>query len=159
VSGSASQRPPHQIDRNQVADWLADSIVTRVTYHATSFEAASHILEHGVDIERSRSGAYGEGFYTATEPDPFFGPAILEVAIRLQHALAGSANDVEVVIDAIARRSRPRDYGLTLYGSRAVRRELLDLGYDGIVIYDGGGDGVDYVIALDEATVKIVVDG
>lgn len=39
-----------------------------------------------------------------------------------------------------------------------MRLELLSLGYDGIVIRDGGGDGVDYVIALDAATVKVVVE-
>jgi hypothetical protein len=158
VSGSAGQRQPHQIDRYQVVAWLAGSIVTRITYHATTAEAARDILEHGVEIERSLEGAYGQGFYTATEPDLFYGPTIVPVAIRLTHALTGTAREIEPVVDAIARRVRPRDRGLTPCGSRAVRRELLELGYDGIVIHDGGGDGVDYVIALDETTVKIVVD-
>ena len=39
-----------------------------------------------------------------------------------------------------------------------MRLELLRLGYDGIVIHDGGGDGIDYAVAIDEATVKVVVD-
>ena len=158
MSGSARRRPSHQIGRDEVSNWLVDSIVRRVTYHTTTFEAVRDILEHGVDIERSRSGAYGHGFYTATESDPFFGPATVEVAIRLSHPLVGPANEVEAIVDAIARRNRPRDSGLSQHGSRAVRRELLDLGYDGIVIYDAGGDGVDYVVALDATTVRIVVD-
>jgi hypothetical protein len=100
----------------------------------------------------------GAGFYTATERDTFFGPVIVEAAIRLVHPLVGTDHEIEIVVDAIARRHRPQDLGLSAQGSRAVRRELLDLGYDGLVIYDGGGDGIDYVIALDGATVRIVVD-
>ncbi len=38
-----------------------------------------------------------------------------------------------------------------------IRDELLRAGYDGIIVRDGGGDGIDYVIAIDNATVKVVV--
>jgi hypothetical protein len=115
-------------------------------------------VERGVNVERSRSGAYGQGFYTATEPDYFFGEVIVTVAIRLLRPMAGTNAEVEEVIDAIARRARPQDRGLTPEGRRAVRLALLRLGYDGIVLHDGGGDGIDYVIALDEAMVKVGVD-
>jgi hypothetical protein len=111
----------------------------------------------GVDIDVSYVGAYGQGFYTASEPDLFFGPEVVVVAVRLEQPFVGSMHEIESVVDAIARRTRPRDRGLTSQGSQAVRQELMSLGYDGIVVWDGGGDGVDYVIALDERTVKIVV--
>jgi hypothetical protein len=124
----------------------------------TTAQAAREIREWGVNIERSHGGAYGQGFYTATEADPFFGQVIVIAAIRLIRALIGTVDEIESMVDTLARRARPLDRGLTPRGSRAVRRELLRLGYDGIVIYDGGGDGIDYIIALDEATVKIVVD-
>ena len=39
----------------------------------------------------------------------------------------------------------------------AIRLELMRLGYDGIVVVDGGGDGVDYVIALVSEAVRVVV--
>jgi len=39
---------------------------------------------------------------------------------------------------------------------RRIRRALLDAGYDGLVIRDGGGDGVDYVIAMAADCVRIV---
>jgi hypothetical protein len=31
-------------------------------------------------------------------------------------------------------------------------------GYDGLVVGDAGGDGIDYVIALDAKSVRIVVE-
>jgi hypothetical protein len=42
--------------------------------------------------------------------------------------------------------------------ARRIRRELLAGGYDGLVVYDGGGDGVDYVIALVEGIVRVVTE-
>jgi hypothetical protein len=34
----------------------------------------------------------------------------------------------------------------------------VHLGYDGIVVRDAGGDGIDYVIAVEADAVKVVVD-
>lgn len=158
MPGSERDRPPHQIVRAEVAAWLEGSAVTNITHHVTTSEAAQHIVSRGVSIGRSVGGAYGQGFYTATEPDLFFGDTIVSVAIRMLRPLIGPASDIEPLVDAIARRAHPQDRGLTPRGRQAVRRELLRLGYDGIVLRDGGGDGIDYVIAIEDATVKVVVD-
>ena len=37
-----------------------------------------------------------------------------------------------------------------------IRRTLLREGYDGIIVRDAGGDGLDYVIALDGRSVKLL---
>jgi hypothetical protein len=39
-----------------------------------------------------------------------------------------------------------------------IRRHLLELGYDGIVVWDGGGDGIDYVVAIVDDCVRVVID-
>ena len=39
-----------------------------------------------------------------------------------------------------------------------IRLHLLELGYDGIVVWDGGGDGIDYVVAIVDGSVKVVID-
>ena len=43
----------------------------------------NHSLERGVEIARSRIGSYGQGFYTATATDPFYGDA--EIAVAISH--------------------------------------------------------------------------
>jgi hypothetical protein len=66
-------RTEHLIAADEVGAWLSDSIVQRVTFHRTSPEAALRILKEGVDPDVSEHGAYGQGFYTATETDEFCG--------------------------------------------------------------------------------------
>jgi hypothetical protein len=149
-------RPRHLIDRDEVPGWLADSVNKRVTYHRTTSNAAREIVERGVDVARSRVGAYGQGFYSATRGDPFFGDVELAVAIRLVRPLQGGDAAVGEVIDAIANRLEPGVGRITPRLAGAVRRVLLDLGYDGIIVTDGGGDGIDYVIALDGASVRLL---
>ena len=41
---------------------------------------------------------------------------------------------------------------------RQLRRELLRSGYDGLIVGDAGGDGIDYVIAIVDESVRIVVE-
>lgn len=86
-----------------MAIWLAGSIVRSVTYHATMPEAARQIVERGVDLRHSQRGAYGQGFYTATVPDPFFGQVVVAVAIRTVRPLIGTVDEVEAIVDRIAR--------------------------------------------------------
>jgi len=141
-----------------VAAWLADSVNKVVTYHRTTREAAADILEHGVDISKSRIGSYGQGFYTATRTDPLFGPAELAVAIRTRRPLVGDVEAVAAQIDALM----PRTYhgvpaAITPDTAAAIRLELLSLGYDGIIVLDGGGDETDYIVALDASAVKVVL--
>ena len=83
-------RPPHIISPDDVDAWLADSAVRVVTYHRTTRWAARSILERGVDMQLSRIGAYGQGFYTSTRtPGEELGDVTLPVAIRLQRPLIG----------------------------------------------------------------------
>lgn len=148
----------HLITPEEAETWLADSMVTSATYHRTTRAAAQDIFDHGVDPERSVRGAYGQGFYTSNDPEAFPGDAIVTVAIKLRHPLIGSVEEIERVIDALSDRLRPQAHGrITREVARAVRLELVDLGYDGIVIADAGGDGVDYVVALARETVKVVI--
>ena len=149
-------RPPHIITPDEVDIWLADSAVRAVTYHRTNPGAARHILEHGIDISRSRIGAYGQGFYTATESDPFFGDVELVVAIRLRDPLHGDQESIGDIVTMISDRLGDRSGRLSPLVAAGIRRELLDLGYDGISVVDGGGDGIDYVIALEAQAAKVV---
>jgi hypothetical protein len=149
-------RLPHLISPEQVADWLAGSSVMGTTFHRTSREAADRIRRLGPDPERSRVGSFGAGFYTAAVAEEEYEPACVVVAIRLLTPLTGSFDEVEQIIDRIAHRlNRPRGQ-ITLRVAAQIRRELLRLGYDGIIVPDGGGDGVDWVIALTGDAVKVV---
>jgi hypothetical protein len=153
--GKPPERPPHWIRPEEVDAWLADSMNKRVTYHRTTRLAAQNILEGGVDIERSRGGAFGRGFYTATDAGPFAGDAMLDVAIRTCRPLAGHLDEIEAQLDEFtARFSRTRR--LTPRVAEQIRQELLGLGYDGLIVRDAGGDGIDYVVALTADAVKVV---
>lgn len=152
-----ARRPAHLITSAEVDGWLADSVVTSVTYHRTSRQAARDIVEHGADIGSSWIGTYGQGLYSATVADQFFGEAEVAVAIRARNPLRGRWDEVGDYVDHLVRTLRPQDRGLTPSGAVAVRRGLPGLGYDGIVAIDAGGDGIDYVIAIAEGTVKVVI--
>lgn len=147
---------PHIIAPDEVETFLAGSVVRTVTYHRTSRFGAQSILERGIDISRSRIGAYGQGFYTTTESDPFFGDVVVTLAVRLVSPLYGDENWVAEVVNHIAARLGDRSGRITPEVAAGIRQELMNLGYDGIVVIDGGGDGIDYVIALEERVVKVV---
>jgi hypothetical protein len=149
-------RPPHLISPDEVSDWLAGSYVLAVTYHRTHRSAAAIIRSQGVDPTRSPGGSFGAGFYTATVEEEEYGPTTLAVAVRLQNPLVGPFADVEQTIDRIAGRLNPPRGEITPEVAQEIRVELLDLGYDGIVVLDGGGDGIDWVIALLGESVKVV---
>jgi hypothetical protein len=149
-------RPPHLISPDDVASWLSNSRNRRATYHRTSREAAERIRRRGVDPEQSRVGSFGQGFYTATVEEEEYGPARVIVAIRLMTPLTGRFAEVEEVVDRIAARLNPPHGQISPAVSAGIRRELLRLGYDGIIVPDGGGDGVDWIIALIGDTVKVV---
>lgn len=141
-----------------MADWLADSFVKRLTLHRTTGQAAARILEIGVQIGASRISSFGQGFYTATWPDPPQGLVDVTIAVRTQQPLVGSLDDVASAIDEIARIVNPRDPRITPEVAAGIRQHLLELGYDGIVVWDGGGDGIDYVVAIVEDSARVVVD-
>jgi hypothetical protein len=151
-----SDRLPHLIARQDVAAWLADSVVTAITYHRTSYQAPAHIRASGVDPARSRVGSFGQGFYTSTVEEVEFGSVSIAVAVRLLSPLTGTFAAIEDLVDRIAARLNPRSGALTMAVAVGIRRELLRLGYDGIIVPDGGGDGVDWVIALSGDSVKVV---
>ncbi len=120
-----------------------------MTYRRTSRAAAAAIIAHDVDLTRSRGGAYGQGFYTATDPDVFYGDTDVSVAVRTMKPLAGELDEIELQLDPRVRRLSRGTGRLTSEVADTLRHELLDLGYDSILVVDGGGDGIDYVIALD----------
>lgn len=157
VEGSAGgpRRPEHHLTPDEVDAWLAGSPVTGITFHRTTPEAAEGITEHGVDIERSRVGAYGLGFYTATQPVGV--GATLELAVKLRNPLVGPEAEVADFLDGVVLRRFPRSSGIGRVEAAGIREELLAMGYDGLIVGDAGGDGIDYVIALDGETVKVVV--
>lgn len=153
---SPSDRAPHLISPDQVADWLAGSSVTGTTFHRTSRESADRIVRNGADPERSRVGSFGAGFYTATVEEEEYGPGCVVVAIRLLTPLTGAFEEIEEIVARIARRLNPPRGQITTEVAAQIRRELLSLGYDGIIVPDGGGDGVDWVIALTGDAVRVV---
>ncbi len=150
--------PPHVITRAEVATWLADSAVKTVTFHRTSPAAARAIVERGVRVEHSRIGSYGQGFYTTTEPDEFYGGAEVTIAVRSLSPLVGSMEEVDAIVDRLVRRHDPRRGELSPRVAAAVRRDLLANGYDGLVVRDGDGDGNDLISALRDDIVRVVID-
>src|SRR5215210_5498097 len=99
-----NDRPSHLIAPEDVAAWLADSANGRMTYHNTSPSSAAEIRRSGVRINRSRVGAYGQGFYTSTEPELFFGPVSIRAAVRLHTPLVGHLDDIEDYLDDLMER-------------------------------------------------------
>jgi hypothetical protein len=154
--GESPARPPHWIRPDAVDAWLADSVNRRVTFHYTTREAAQEILEHGVDIRRSRIAAYGQGFYTLSVSDPSYGPVALEVAVRARQPLAGLATEIETQIDALAEAVPGYKGRITRAIAHELRAALVRLGYDSLILYDAGGDGVHYVVALHSDRVRVV---
>ena len=128
----------HLILPSQVSAWLADSRVKAVTYHRTTPVAAADLVERGVRIERSRIGAYGQGFYTVTRPDVAGGPAVLTVAVKLTTPREATEAQIADLVDNIVRQRFPRSRGIGAEESAGVRRELLSMGYDGLIIHDAG---------------------
>ncbi|MFN8632293.1 MAG: hypothetical protein U0893_00455 [Chloroflexota bacterium] len=154
----SENRPPHLIHPDGVDAWLADSAVRVVTYHNTDQRSAAAILRDGVSINRSWTGSYGQGFYTASVPDPFFGEFELTTAVKLRSPMIGDAEELGPYIDRLTYRFDPVTRLLTPRVAALIRRELLSEGYDGLVVYNAGGDGTDYIIALIAESVRIVVD-
>lgn len=152
-----SSRPPHVISPDDVDAWLAGSAVRVVTYHRTSHWAARSILERGVDITRSRIGAYGQGFYTATEPvDEELYDITLTVAVRLERPLVGSSDDVGTRVDALILERYGTLRPITPDVAATIRRQFIRLEYDGLMVQDVGEDGLDYIVAFFGASVKVV---
>lgn len=147
----------HQIRPDRVAEWLADSVNQSVTFHRTTREAAAAIVADGIDVRASIVGAYGQGFYTSSTPDEFFGEAEVAVAIRLRRPLLGHAEAIADAIDTLIEETWGRGAPIVGAVARRLRTELLRRGYDGIIVEDGGGDGIDYVIALESASVKVII--
>jgi hypothetical protein len=151
-------RPSHVIRPDEVDAWLADSTVRTVTYHRTSAAAARSILERGPSVERSRIGMYGQGFYSSTMPDPFYGEAEVAVAVRLRRAFVGTVEEVDALIDPLVRRFDPRQGRLSPSVAASIRRALVAAGYDGLVVWDGLGDSNDLVVTLDDRAIRVIRD-
>ena len=149
-------RPPHLIAVDQIDTWLADSVNKLVTYHQTSIIAARAIQRYGIDLRHARVGTYGHGFYTATQPDSFQGGIELRAAVRIRHPLVGHVDEIGDLVDALARHSEDPLGRITPIVAAGIRQEFLRRGHDGIIVWDAGGDGIDYVIALVADAVKVI---
>lgn len=147
----------HLITANEVSDWLAGSAVARVAYHRTTALSARSIQVRGVNLARCRTGAYGQGFYSSTEVDEYHGDTTVTVAIRLTRPVVGHMDEVVRLIDDIIYAAYGRMRSLTPEVAMEIRRRLIRLGYDGLVINDAGGDGIDDVVALHPHSVRIVI--
>jgi hypothetical protein len=147
----------HIISVAEVSVWLAGSATSIVTFHRTSAFAAREIMKRGVSLERCRTGAYGHGFYSSTVVDDYHGDTTVSVAIRLVRPVVGHMDDVVRMIDDLVYAAYGRLRSLTPDVAMEISRRLLRLRYDGLVIHDAGGDGIDYVVALHPRSVKVVV--
>jgi hypothetical protein len=154
--GLGFRRRSHLIRPDEVDAWLVDSVNKVVTYHRTLRAAAAHIVEEGIDLSRSRIGAYGQGFYTATDVSERPGEVDVTVAVRLPRPLEADALELDARIDAVVRQLAGPRGGLTPEVAALVRRVLLAEGYDGLVVRNAEGEGVDYVIALNASSVKVI---
>lgn len=139
--------PLHLIGPDEVAAWLADSIVKTVTIHRTDQISARDITERGVDIGRASPDAgWGRGFYSTLIPDRRFGEAEVRIAVRLVRPLVilDSVRDAEV-LETLTSRAANDDF----------REAILAGSYDGVVIHFGPGDIT--VVAFWDEQVKVVV--
>jgi hypothetical protein len=142
-------RPPHQITRDEVAAWLADSVVNTVTVHRTDERSARAILERGVEIALTSADAgWGQGFYSSTIPDTQYGDAQVLVAVRLIHPL---------VIQDSVRDAETLETLLQQADTDHFREAIQGAGYDGVVVHFGPGDLM--VVAFRDDQVKVVVAG
>ena len=92
-------------------------------------------------------------------PEPFYGPVSVPVAIRLLRPLVGRLDEVETYIEDVIVRLSPRSPAITPALAGRIRRELLGAGYDGLMISDAGGDGVDVVVALVDGSTRVLTEG
>ncbi len=149
VHGSgSSRRPGHLISRDEVPAWLADSAVKQTTVHVTSRAAAESIWREGVRIKRTgEEGKYGYGFYSAIRLDPQYGDTPVWVAVKLRRPLVlrDSVRDMDLVYDLAE-----------VHPDLPLNEAIRAGGYDGVVVYYGGGTGDGWVVAFDAAQVKIV---
>jgi hypothetical protein len=147
---------PHLIRPDEADAWPPDSVIKAVTYLSSLRAAAAQILEQGIDLSRSRIGAYGQGFYTATDVSERPGEVDIAVAVRLRRPLEADALELDARIDAVVRQLAGPRGGLTPEVAALVRRVLLAEGYDGLVVRNAEGEGVDYFIALNASSVKVI---
>jgi len=59
-------------------------------------------------------------------------------------------------VDELIRDPRGRPLPIDAATAARIRQQLVQQGYDAIIVRDGGGDGIDYVVALVASTVKVV---
>jgi hypothetical protein len=79
------------------------------------------------------------------------------VAIRRRHPFVGKAEDVADIIDDVTREIEGSRGPITPGIAVRIRTYLRRRGHDGIIVRDGGGDGIDYVIDLENSSVKVIV--
>lgn len=131
---------PHLIRRSDVPAFLADSAWPHTAFHGnTNARTYEGIVEEGARVDKNKRSAFGKGFYNALEPGGW-GDDVHEVAIRARRPfVTASASGL------------PSSNG-------GIRDTLLARGYDSIIVKRGRENWGDWIIALRDEDVKIVVE-
>jgi hypothetical protein len=79
------------------------------------------------------------------------------VALRASRPLMGDINEIGEIVDTAAEQVGSPGGRVTPTIAAAIRSEFLRLGHDSIVVQDAGGDGIDYVVALQASCVKVII--
>jgi hypothetical protein len=140
---------PHQIRRADVAQYLSRSAVQRTYFHSTDLSGYRRLMRDGVG--QSRLTQFGHGFYTAATPARKYGPQALEVAIDSRRPFHYSHEALaQLVGPEHARRHRFHPESKV-----AVGQALREAGFDAVI---QRADEVDWVVALEGSTVRLVSD-
>jgi hypothetical protein len=74
----------------------------------------------------------------------------------MRHPLIGRPGDVGEFVDDLVTEVGRTAPPVTPEIAAQMRRELLRLGYDGIIVQDATDEGFDFVVALEASSVKVV---
>ena len=134
-----------RIAENEVAAFLDGSQNAGVTIHRTTEASARSIISDGVSMAKtSKTGAYGQGFYTSESALLDYGEGEVRLAIRSKNPLQGRVPDIF---------DKMNELGVDSAGGEATRKALLDAGYDSIVLLDSRRH---WVIGLVEENIMVV---
>ncbi|MCW2955922.1 MAG: hypothetical protein JWO69_791 [Thermoleophilia bacterium] len=154
----ARELTPHEIRRSDVAAFVADSPVKDTFFHASKGWNA-HLRAHGLAARMDPQGVWGEGFYAARIPLPFYGPETTAVVVKPTNPLSvKSLTELERVTRHLADKlpDSPDLKGLT--PAQVDRRILRAAGHDAILIRTGARNPEnDWVVVLDPDIAKVVV--
>jgi hypothetical protein len=140
------------IRRTELEDWLEESQITQPVYHRTRRGNVRSIREEGLRLAYAEDDQVCRGICCSDRPYELLTQdvATLEVAVRITKPLevSGTTNDI------------PERVGLPRFGNRAaaVRRALIDAGYDSVIITPRESNPNRTIIVLDDNAVRLIAD-